>query len=187
MRQYLILGSVLVVGLWAAPSVWACSCVPNPPPREALDQAAVVFAGRVLEIRQINDDEGFPLLDVTLWVEQSFKGFFIETVNVFTARDSATCGFPFQKDERYLIYAHEDEDGTLHVSLCSRTARIQDAREDLLVFDALDLLNDPEEEDDDGGGGLCGGLTNVASMQAMFFVFLIVALQRRRRKYDTRA
>ena len=183
MRQYLILGSVIVVGLLTAPSVWACSCVPSPPPRDALDEAAFVFAGRVLEIREINNDDHFPLLDVTLWVERPFKGFFIETVNVLTARDGAACGFPFQKDERYLVYAHLGEDGTLHVSLCSRTARIKDAREDLLVYDALDLLNDPEkEEDDDGGGGLCGGLTNVASMQAVFFVFLIVALQRRRRR-----
>ena len=180
MRRYLILGSVMIVGLLTARSVWACSCVPSPPPRQALDETDAVFAGRVLEIRQANGDNYPALLAVTLWVERPFKGFFIETVNVLTARDSASCGFPFKKGERYFIYAHQGEGGTLHVSLCSRTARIQDARDDLLVFDALDLLNDPEEEHDDGGGR-CGGLTNVAAIQAVLFVFFFVAVQRRRR------
>ena len=179
MRRYVVLGAFLVASVVAVRPAAACSCIPNPSPEEAFNKADIVFAGRVLEIKNA-DGEAYPAaLDVRLWIERPFKGFFIETIRVRTARDGASCGFPFEEDERYLIYAHSDDEGTLHVSLCSRTAHLRDARADLIAFDALDLL-DEEEDDDDGDGG-CGGLTNAAAMQAAVFIFFIVVLQRRRR------
>ena len=179
MRWSIVCSALLVVFLADARPAAACTCAPNPPPEEAFNDADIVFAGRVLEINNSANEEYPVALDVRLWIERPFKGFFIETIIVRTARDGASCGFHFKQDERYLVYAYQVDDGPLHVSLCSRTARLQDARADLIAFDALDLLD--EGEDEDGNGGGCGGLTNAASMQAMFFVFLVMALRRRRR------
>ncbi len=176
MRWFVMLCSVFVVSVWTAPRVHACSCIPNPPPREAFEQAGLVFAGRVLDIRDASEAEYPGSLDVTLEVERPFKGVFIETIKVRTARHSASCGFPFEEGERYLVYTDASDDGVVRASLCSRTASLLDARDDLIVFDALDLL-EPEMEED---GGRCGGLTNAAAMQAALFVFLLVAFQRRR-------
>ena len=176
MRMFKILGSVFMASVLTVQVAQACSCIPNPPPREAFEQASLVFAGRVLEIRDAREEEYPVALEVTLLVERPFKGVFIETIRVRTSRDSASCGFPFKRGERYLVYTHDSSDGIVRASLCSRTAMLEDAREDLLAFDAIDLL-DPEMEED---GGRCGGLTNAATLQAMLFVFFIVAFRRRR-------
>ena len=176
MRRFVVLSSVLLFSVMTAPVVYACSCIPNGPPQEALAEADFVFAGEVLDIERVN--EGYGFLNVTLRVERPFKGVFIETTRVRTATNGAACGFPFERGERYIVYTHtSSEDGSVWASLCSRTADLQNAREDLVAFDALDLL---QEDDDDDGGGRCGGPTNAAAMQAMLFVFFIVAFQRRR-------
>ncbi len=171
MRGLVMIFGLLVVGAVAAPPAGACTCVPNPPPREAFQQADAVFVGEVIGIEEIGGE--FPLRHVTLRVERPFKGVFVETVAVWTAQGEIGCGFPFEQGRRYLVYAHRAEDA-LHASFCSRTARLEDARADLDALDALDLLPD------DDGGGLCGGLTNVAALQGLLFVLLGVALLRRR-------
>ncbi|MFQ5569324.1 MAG: hypothetical protein ACE5G0_06590 [Rhodothermales bacterium] len=174
MSRSLIVGGVLMVGLLAARSAAACSCVVPPPPQEALEEATVVFVGKVLSIDR--EDDLFPMLRVTLWVKHPIKGFFIETIEVQTARDSAMCGFPFERGERYLVYAHEAEDA-LHVSLCSRTARLEEAKADLIALGVPDIL---DEDDDDGGG--CGGPSNIAAMQAVLFVLIGVGWVRRKKR-----
>jgi hypothetical protein len=52
------------------------------------------------------------------------------TVVVYS--EPGDCGFNFQQGETYLVYAIEDEQDTrLHVTACTRTARLSDAGEDL--------------------------------------------------------
>lgn len=171
MRRSVVLCALFVVGMVAARAAVACTCVPNPPPREALEQADAVFVGEVVGIEELGGE--FPLRRVTLRVERPFKGVFVETVAVLTAQGEIGCGFPFERGLRYLVYAYQDG-GALHASFCSRTARLEDAEADLIALDAADLLPD------DDGGGLCGGLTNVAALQGLLFVLLGVALLRRR-------
>ncbi|MBT8469118.1 MAG: hypothetical protein KJN97_10245, partial [Deltaproteobacteria bacterium] len=61
-----------------------------------------------------------------------------------TAGSSAACGYTFVKGETYLVYADRDEADPMRVSLCSRTALVADAEED------LDFLGKPSQELDSG-------------------------------------
>lgn len=146
--------SLLLLGPGAAPAE-ACTCIPNPPPRQALEQADAVFAGRVVSIagRETGEGEGddgpgasrfFPRLEVVLQLEKIWKGAqeltgddpTDATVTVTTASQSAACGYGFQVEGRYLVYAfrqrmEEAGEPEWTTSLCSRNAPIGKAAEDL--------------------------------------------------------
>ena len=53
---------------------------------------------------------------VTFEVSKIWKGPDYKTLVVTTARDGASCGYPFKQDEEYIVYAYGEEDkfGTLH-------------------------------------------------------------------------
>lgn len=97
---------------------FACDCAPPPPPKEALAKSAAVFLAKVVQI----EDAGTGELgrSVTLSVERWWKGGETANLVVSTAKSGATCGYGFQKDRRYLVYAYSDGK-KLTVSLCSRT------------------------------------------------------------------
>ncbi len=60
--------------------------------------------------------------------------------SVFTSDDSASCGYPFKRGERYVVYGYRSKDGTrIHTSICSRTRELKDAGEDLKFFGTLSL------------------------------------------------
>jgi len=60
------------------------------------------------------------MLDVTLSVQESYKGTPSKQVVLTTASSEAACGFPFKKGEQYVVYASENE-GKLFTSICQRT------------------------------------------------------------------
>ena len=111
----------------------ACSCVPPPPPAEALEASSAVFAGIVLDVEDhsIIEPTAVTFGDrvVTFRVLRYWKGVDSRIVQVTTSGSGASCGYPFQEGRNYLVYAHGESD--LVVSLCSRTRRLKDAREDL--------------------------------------------------------
>lgn len=164
--------AICIFGIFFLPVryAYACSCIPPVPPHQAVEEAQAVFVGTVLGIETVKDP--YTSLQVVLDVDHVVKGAKSKAITVRTATNSAACGFHFVKGERYNVYAYEAE-GKLHTSLCSRTAHVEQAEEDLV---ALDL---PELIDDGTGGGLCGGPSNMAAMQAAFLVFLVIATQRR--------
>ena len=174
MRRYVILCSVVVVSLVAVHAAVACSCISNPPPLEALEEADAVFLGLVVKtVRDAEDINGGSLF-ATIKVDKTWKGDIGRQIVVRTAPNTGLCGFPFGDGRRYIVYARVDEDGGLRASLCSRTARIEEAEDDLLA------LGNPLLDDDEGNGGRCGGPSNVAAMQAMLFVLLAAGFWRRR-------
>ena len=116
----LILLIALVAGL-----ANACSCIPPGTPLEEMEKSDAVFSGKVVTIGQ--DANGYV---VTFEVERAWKGVSAPTVRVRTAMDSAACGFPFVRGEKYLVYAYDSE-GSLSAGLCSRTATLADAAEDV--------------------------------------------------------
>lgn len=107
----------------------ACSCM-KLNPSEGLSSSHAVFTGEVIEIER-NEATKFGGLEVTLRVKDVWKGAPQAEVKVRTAGSSAACGYSFVKGETYLVYAVNDEADPMRVSLCSRTALVANAKEDL--------------------------------------------------------
>jgi len=135
----LVLG---IASLAQASEARACSCM-KLTPAEGLSSSNVVFSGEVTQIEK-NEATRFGGLEVTLRVKEVWKGAPAEEIKVHTAGNSAACGYPFTVGTTYLVYALNDEADPMRVSLCSRTAPIENAKED------LDFLGKPSNRFDSG-------------------------------------
>jgi hypothetical protein len=112
----------------------ACTCA-YPTFEEEMKKAHAVFIGKVVQMSQ--ESEG--ILRVDLVTRKKWKGQVAEKVTIHTPDDSAACGYPFQKQVEYLIFARNDsseekqpgEHRALEVSLCSLTKPVSDAAHEL--------------------------------------------------------
>jgi Tissue inhibitor of metalloproteinase len=110
----------------------ACKCAPHSV-AEGLNDAAAVFEGRVVSIEDVSEgtDPAVAKKRVTLSIVRVWKDLEdIETVTLTTNAESAACGFQFERDKSYLVYANRSEQ-SLTVHSCTRTRLIADAGEDL--------------------------------------------------------
>jgi len=103
----------------------ACSCMQQTQ-EDAAQNAGAIFEGRVTRI-----DDPTGQKKVLFQVVRTFKGPSQESLTATTANSSASCGYEFEQGKSYLVYATQEEGGALAVSLCSRTAPIENATEDL--------------------------------------------------------
>lgn len=120
--------------LFAVEPLSACTCAPPGPPVEEMERADAVFSGKVESLEPAplpGDDPKWPArLKVTLRLLSVWKGVPEgERVTVFTASQSAACGFGFRSGKKYLVYAYES-DGELTATLCSRTVLLKRAEAD---------------------------------------------------------
>lgn len=131
-----VLSVIAVGGGWDARPAFACSCAVGETPQEALDRATAVFAGRVIEVRppprravMSSADPTFVIFNVS----QAWKGADQTPFVVSTASDGATCGYNFEVGREYIVYASPFSitKQPLDASLCSRTAPLDQAQEDL--------------------------------------------------------
>jgi len=137
----LALGAALAVWLLTPRTARACSCMALSF-EEQRERAAAIFEGRV-DLDRLEGGERI----LTLRVTQAWRGVEHETVEIRTPTQSAACGFGFEVGQHYLVYA-TSENGALHVSLCSRTARMDDASEDRQLLGSgtipVEVVDDPE-------------------------------------------
>lgn len=112
-------------------AAYACSCAPPRPPLEARDGSVAVFAGTVSAIVPATPDGGSLL--VTFDLQQTWKGPEGPQLTIATPEGSAACGYEFTQGEQYLVYAVA-QGGQIQTSLCSRTAPLADAGEDLAAL-----------------------------------------------------
>jgi hypothetical protein len=127
--RWLAISMLGLVSLTQAAEARACSCMALSP-AEGLSSSHAVFTGEVTAITK-NEATRFGGIEVTLRVGKVWKGAPTEEIRVHTASSSAACGYPFVVGKTYLVYAVRDEADPMRVSLCSRTALIEDAAEDL--------------------------------------------------------
>ncbi|MDJ0706309.1 MAG: hypothetical protein QNJ46_23810 [Leptolyngbyaceae cyanobacterium MO_188.B28] len=106
---------------------YGCSCLPPGPPLSELDQAMAVFAGEVSAIKQTT--RGF---EISFNVTEVWKGDLTSTLVISTGPHSAACGYPFEIGQDYLVYAYGRDSTRLAASLCSRTAPLSNAADDLV-------------------------------------------------------
>jgi len=110
----------------------ACTCAPPKSPARELERSTAVFSGKVLEVkRHKRTGDIFGGVEAVFRVERAWKGVESRTVSVFTSAQSAACGYGFKEGSSYLVYAHGNAESKLSTSICSRTRRLKDAREDL--------------------------------------------------------
>jgi len=139
MRWFVVL-SLGLLGVAHSSEARACSCM-KLSPSEGLSSSHAVFTGEVIDIKP-NEVTRFRGLEITLRVQRVWKGTLDEKIAVHTAGSGAACGYGFVKGRTYLVYAVQDEADPLRVSLCSRTAPIENAKED------LDFLGKPSQQFD---------------------------------------
>jgi len=135
-RNSLLALTLLGSASWSSAAL-ACKCRPVEV-AEAQSDAQVIFEGRVSKISDETPSEGGPPpgKQITLAIVRTWKGVDnVETVTVRTNESSASCGYAFQLDTSYLIYAGGTPDA-LSVSSCSRTRLMADASEDLAALGA---------------------------------------------------
>lgn len=117
--------------LWLTNS-FACSCAILPTPEEALARSYAVFSGKAMKIEeppQAIEHSSAPVT-ITFAVKETWKGNVDRMATVKTARSTASCGYAFLEGAEYLVYAAGD-DSLTRVSLCSRTALLAEAEQDL--------------------------------------------------------
>jgi hypothetical protein len=171
---------VAVLGLAAHRSAAACKCMVPPPPQEALASSAAVFEGTVTDVRGPEGEAEHGNLEVTLRVGRRFKAAEADTVTVTTSSSSAACGYGFEQGRTYLVYAQDGGDGQLSVSLCSRTARIEDAADDLSALGGgqgpgpEDPAPQPPPAAEPGKRG-CGGCATGTPVDGVAGLLLVMA------------
>jgi len=116
-------------------TAYACSCMQPLSPDEELPNYDAVFSGKVTDIVEKDpNDQVFSSIDpvfVTFDVNTVWKGDKKDTITIKTAQSSASCGFYFEENQEYIVYASQYDSKYLEVSLCSRTGLLSDAIEDL--------------------------------------------------------
>jgi len=115
-----------------ATGTFACSCVTPSAVKEEIKTTDAVFSGKVTSVSKFRG-----AWKVKFRVEKTWKGSLPKTITLVTAQDSAMCGYNFKARKKYLIYAKRDDKNKLSVSLCSRTAELSKASEDVKVLDKL--------------------------------------------------
>ena len=143
--QAAVLGIALVVGVfWYLGNpglVHACKCLQPGTPSEELEKFSAVFAGKVVSIQHSYDPKAAfasPGDHTTVGFEVSavWKGTVHEEMYITTPPTGGTCGFAFVEGEEYIVYAHDSAypEGGYTVGICSRTALLSKAQEDIDAF-----------------------------------------------------
>jgi hypothetical protein len=134
---------VIVLLLHFSTTVDACTCG-RVSPCESYANASVVFVGLVTKTSMVPAKMRLPPNAVSATstsgstyahfkVEEIFRGASVKEVEV--SGDGTTCDYSFKQGERYLVYAYQSPDGkTLHTTMCSGTAPLSEATDDLTYF-----------------------------------------------------
>ena len=107
---------------------YPCSCS-YPPFEEQFAKATVVFAGRVIKL----EPGGQNRLLAKFKILKPYKGITTKEIEIRTLQSARACGYPFELQAEYLIYAMGKEQ--LETSLCTRSRILRLAKEDLDLLD----------------------------------------------------
>lgn len=126
---------IAIAGLWITNTrcVFACSCIMPGTPQEEITRSDAVFSGKVTQLTPTKAIDGTEAIKVSFEVGQVWKGQIPQELLVETSSSSASCGYSFESGKEYLVYAYSNE-GQLSVGLCSRTALLADAQQDVTAL-----------------------------------------------------
>jgi hypothetical protein len=147
---------VLIVGIAAVlsvpNSVFACTCFDLSSIGKTEKQlikaerkkSQAIFAGEVTKIIVLKTASGTNsgMVEIHFKVSQAWKGIKSQAVTIFTTNIPDICGYEFEVDEHYLIYAFTfPSNKDLHTTICTRTQKMSTAVADLKVLGKGIILN----------------------------------------------
>jgi hypothetical protein len=97
-------------------------------------------------------------------------------LEVNTPRDGATCGYPFEEGQEYLVYAYGKQG--LVVDSCNGTRRLTEAQADLEAQGAGKKPTGGEALSDTSGGVSAGAMVMVAGLALAASLLVVVRLLR---------
>jgi len=74
---------------------------------------------------------------VRLRVGETLKGAPGRTVTILTGWGGGDCGYPFDDQIDYLVFAHQTDRGRLYTTICDRTSELANAADELRVLRSL--------------------------------------------------
>jgi hypothetical protein len=110
--------------------------------QEEVLTTTTILTGKVIAVSENYIDVpskqmGFPLsTDVTIRVETILKGEKSKVIVVRAPFDEAACGFHFQRNKKYLLFASTYE-GTLSTNSCTRTQLLDGAENQIKAIREL--------------------------------------------------
>ena len=128
----------LFLFLMIGTSGFACSCIGESDIRQEVRSTDYIFKGKVVSIEVITiENEEFPNLKfsqqkVTIELEKKYKGRLSKNMKItlFTGMGGGDCGFKFNLDQSYIVYADKIKEGfrlnegrgkILGTNICKRT------------------------------------------------------------------
>jgi hypothetical protein len=139
----------------------------------ALADSEAVFSGEVVKIdRPSPFKSGADLETDTFRVSEVWKGPEQRTLEVHTALMGASCGYPFEEGQEYLVYAYTGKQG-LEVDLCNGTQPLTEAEADLEVLGAGERPTGGEILSDTSGGVSVGAMVGVAGLALAASVLVV--------------
>lgn len=149
-KQTMYVSILIVLTIMFAFSVSACSCIQPQSPTKALENADVVFSGTVEKVTTASFGSSINSVTYTFKRGNIWKGPESVMIEVKTASNSAACGVNLEEGKEYLVYAYyaEDESGKqeLTTTLCSRTALLVDAANDISELNGVKNSHEPNEK-----------------------------------------
>lgn len=119
-------------------NVYACSCAQPLSVEAEFSRSEVVFAGRVLEVQENRKLNGSVTKSALFEISQIWKGGSESQIIIHTGSGGGDCGYHFEEDKEYLVYAHPSTmygDKELLVTIiCDRTNVLAQAQEDLAII-----------------------------------------------------
>ncbi|NVB37427.1 hypothetical protein G6O69_06260 [Pseudenhygromyxa sp. WMMC2535] len=133
----------------------ACSCIRTESALTSAREVDLVFTAKLTGVSDAKGgDPNMPAKVFSFEVTRTLKGNLDGAVNVETANNSAACGRDYgEPGSEWLIYARQNEAGTIRDNLCSRSTLLSSDQgtADLAELEAnIDSLDGPAEAGNDG-------------------------------------
>ncbi|MCR8658792.1 hypothetical protein [Paenibacillus endoradicis] len=134
----LICFMISMMMIYAASNVYACSCIEPLTVEEELDRSEAVFTGRVLEVKDIKNLNGYMTKSALFEVSQIWKGGSESQIIIYTGGGGGDCGYHFEEGKEYLVYAnlstmYGDKEQLVSI-MCDRTNVLAQAQDDLAIL-----------------------------------------------------
>ncbi|HIW34531.1 MAG TPA: hypothetical protein IAA29_17285 [Candidatus Paenibacillus intestinavium] len=129
---------VSMMTIYTPSNVYACSCAQPLTVEEELDRSEAVFTGRVLEVKEIKNLNGYLTKSALFEVSEIWKGGSESQIIIHTGGGGGDCGYHFEEDKEYLVYAnlsdmYGDKEQLVSI-MCDRTNILAQAHDDLAIL-----------------------------------------------------